>query len=139
MSIVNEPDDILSLAVANLLRPLLEIEKFLKRIKKLKKCVIVVELKDLYALSLSFDNAAISINYGEPKRYKLKMIVTLEEFMKIAEGQGMIGLIGAFFKGRIKIKKIYRLFIFLKFYRIFFPAIKMANEEPALIGVINVL
>jgi len=139
MSIVNEPDDILGLALKNLLTPLLEDNKFVKRIKKLKKSVIVIELRDIYALSLSFDNGAISINYGEPRRFKLKMIVSLDAFMKIAQGQGMIGLIGAFLKGEIKIKKIYRIFTILKFYKIFFPAIKMANEEPSLEGVINIL
>ena len=136
---IESDTDILSLALKNLLTPLLDDDKFVKRIKKLKKRVIVVELKDLYSLSLSFDNGAISINYGEVKRYKIKMIVTLNAFMNIAKGQGMIGLIGTFLKGEIKIKKIYRIFTILKFYKVFFPAIKMATKEHALEGVINIL
>ncbi len=136
MSIVNQPEDILGLALKNLLTPLLKDEKFVKKIKKLNR-VIVLELKDIYAITLTFNNGNILIEYGEKKPYHLKLIVTMEAFTGIAEGK--IGLIGAFLKRKIKIKKIYHIFTILKFRSIFFPAIKKATETPALEGVINIL
>ena len=136
MSIVNEPDDILGLALKNLLTPLLEDEKAVKTIKKLNK-VIVMELTGLYSITLTFNNGNILIELGEKKPYHLKMIVTLDAFTGIAEGK--IGLIGAFLKRKIKVKGIYRIFTILKFRKIFFPAIKAATETPALEGVINIL
>lgn len=137
MSIINQPDDLLGLALKNLLTPLLQDPKFVKKIKSLKKKVIVIELKDIYAISLTFDNGNISIEYGEKTKYHLKLIVTMDAFMGIAENK--MGLIGAFLKRKIKVKKIYHVFTILKFKGIFFPAIKKANEKPILEGVINIL
>ena len=136
MSIVNQPDDILGLALKNLLTPLLADEKIVKTIKKLNR-VIIMELVDIYAITLTFNTGNIRIELGEKKPYHLKLIVTLDTFTGIAEGK--IGLIGAFLKRKIKVKKIYRLFTILKFRKIFFPAIKAAAQTPALEGVINIL
>lgn len=137
MSIVNEPDDVLGLALKNLIAPLLDDEKFVKLIKKLKKRVIVLELADIYGITLSFNNGDIAIEYGEKPKYHLKIIVTLDAFVGIAEKK--IGLVGAFLKRKAKVKKIWRVFTILKFYKIFFPAIKKANEEPILENVMNIL
>lgn len=137
MSIVNQPDDVLGLALKNLLAPLLEDEKFSKKIKKLKHRVIVLELRDIYSITLTFDNGNIQIDYGEKPKYHLKINVTLDAFVGIAEGK--VGLVGAFLKGKAKVKKIYRVFTILKFYQVLFPAIKKANEQPILAGILNVL
>ncbi len=137
MSIINEPSDVLGLALKNLLSTVLKEEKFQKRVKKLKRRVVVLELKDIYAITLTFNNGEIQIEYGEKPKYHLKIIITLDAFVGIAEGK--VGLISAFLKGDAKVKKIYRVFTILKFYLILFPAIKQANEHPILEGVINVL
>jgi putative sterol carrier protein len=137
MSKINEPDDLLGLALKNLLTPLLEDEKFVKKLEKFKKKVIVVELVDIYDISLTFDYGNILIEYGAKPKYDLKLILTMDAFMGVAEGK--MGLIGAFLKRKIRVKKIYRIFTILKFYKILFPAIKKANANPVLEGVINIL
>ncbi|MHA1148378.1 MAG: SCP2 sterol-binding domain-containing protein [Promethearchaeota archaeon] len=137
MSIINKPDDVLSLALKNLINPLLEDEKFVKKIKNLKYRVIVLELEDIYGITLTFNNGTILIEYGEKPKYHLKIIITLDAFVGIAERK--VSLVGAFLRRKARVKKIYRIFTILKFYRILFPAIKKASEEPILEGVINVL
>lgn len=137
MSIINEPDDVLSLAVKNLLTPILEDEKFIKRIEKLKNRMIVLELEDIYAITITFNDGDITIEYGETPKYHLKIIITLDAFVGIAEGK--VSLIGAFLKRKARVKKLYRLFTVFKFYQVLFPAIKKAAEEHVLDGVMNVL
>jgi putative sterol carrier protein len=138
MSIIEPlPDDVLGLALKNMLTPLLDDPKFRKKIIGLKKKVIVMELKDIYSITLTFNHGDILIEYGAKQKYHLGIIVTLDAFVGIAEGK--LGLVGAFLKGMIKAKKIYRVFTILKFKSIFFPAIKAANENPILEGVVNVL
>jgi len=136
ISIINKPDDILGLAIKNLFTPFLHDEKFIKRINKLNR-IIVLELIDVYPLTLTFHEGTIRIEYGENPDYDLKLRITVEAFAGIAEGK--VGLIGALLKGNLKVKKIYRLLTVLKFYRILFPAIKKATETPILEGVINIL
>lgn len=138
MSIIEpHPTDVLGLALKNLLTPLLGDEKFRKKIKGLKRRVIVMELKNIYSITLTFNNGEILIEYGAKPKYHLFISITLDAFVGIAEGK--IGLIGAFLTRKIKAKKIYRVFTILKFKNIFFPAIKAANANPILDGVINVL
>jgi len=136
LSIINEPTDLLSLALKNLLTPLLTDDKIQNKIKNWKR-VIVLELSGLYGITLTFNNGNISIEYGEKPKYDLKLVVSLDAFTGIAEGK--VGLISAFVKRKIKVKKIYRIFTVLKFYKIFFPAIKGASENPVIEGIYNLL
>lgn len=126
MNIINEPQDLLGLALKNLFMPLLKENKFQEKIKKWKR-VIIVEIEGLYPITLSFNNGEISIEYDEKPKYHLKIIITLDAFIGIAEGN--MGLISAFLKGKIKIKKIYRIFTILKFKNILFPALKKATNQ----------
>ena len=64
MSIINQPKDILGLALKNLLTPMLNEEKILKKIKNWHR-IIVVELIGLYEITLIFNNSEITIEYGE--------------------------------------------------------------------------
>ncbi len=126
MSIINEPQDLLRLALKNLFTPLLKENKFQKIIKKWKR-VIIVEVEGLYPITLAFNNGEISIEYDEKPKYHLKITITLDAFIGIAEGN--TGLISAFLKGKIKVKKIYRIFTILKFKNILFPALKKATAQ----------
>ena len=137
MSIINDPQDVLGLAIKNLLTPLFLDEKFVKKVRKIKKRIIVVELEDIYAISLVFNNGDVSIEYGEKPKYHLWITITLDAFVGIAEGK--VSMIGAFLKRKIKAKKLYRVFTILRFYKVFFPAIKAASESPAIEGIENLL
>jgi len=136
MSIINQPQDILGLAIKNMLEPVLEDEKILKKIKNLNK-VIAMDLKDLYPISITFNKGLISIDYGEKPKYDIKLIVSFDAFTGMAEGRG--GLISSFLKGKIRVKKMYRIFTILKFASIFIPAIKKATEKPIIENLYNVL
>ena len=54
MSIINQPEDLLGLALKNLITPLLEDDKVKKRLENWNK-VIVVELIDIYGLTFTFN------------------------------------------------------------------------------------
>ncbi len=137
MSIINDPQDILGLTIKNLMTPLLLDDKFAKKVKKIKKRTIIVEIEDIYAISLVFNNGDVSIEYGEKPKYHLWIKITLDAFVGIAEGK--VGMIGAFLKRKIKAKKLYRVFTILRFYKVFFPAIKAARENPVIEGIENLL
>ena len=126
MITINEPDDVFGLAVVNLLSPFFEEEKLQKKLKKWKK-TIVVDLIDLYTFSLTFNNGDITVDYGGKDKYNLKLIIGFDTFMDIAEGQ--VGLIPAFIRGKVKVKKIYNIFTVLKFITILIPALKRATSK----------
>ncbi|MHA1489742.1 MAG: SCP2 sterol-binding domain-containing protein [Promethearchaeota archaeon] len=123
MKIINEPQDLIGLALRNLITSLIIENEFKKNINKWKR-VIIVEIKDLYPVTIVFNNGEISIEYDERPKYHLKIIITLGAFIGIADGS--VGLISAFLKGQIKVKKIYRIFTILKFKNILFTALKKA-------------
>ena len=132
---INESDHVFGFAIVKIFTPFLEEEKFQKKIENWNK-VIVVELKGIYTFSLIFDNGVISCEYGDREKYNLKLITTFDAFVGIAEGT--TGLIPAFIRGRIKVKKIYNIFTVLKFITILLPALKRATAEPIAEGYIKV-
>jgi putative sterol carrier protein len=136
MSIINQPQDILGLGIKSILEPVLEDEKILKKIKKFNK-VVVMELTGLYPISLTFKKGLISIDYGEKPKYDIKLIVSVDAFTGMAEGNG--GLISSFLKGKIRVKKMHRIFTILKFTSIFLPAVEKATEKPILENLYNLL
>ena len=135
MVTINESDHVFGMAIMKIFTPFLEEEKFQKKIANWNK-IIVVELKGIYTFSLIFDNGVISCEYGGREKYNLKLITTFEAFVGIAEGY--TGLIPAFIRGRIKVKKIYNIFTVLKFITILLPALKRATAEPIAEGYIKV-
>ena len=132
---INESDHVFGMAIVKIFTPFLEEEKFQKKIEKWNK-IIVVELKNIYTFSLIFDNGVISCEYGEREKYNLKLITSFEAFVGIAEGY--TGLIPAFLRGKIKVKKIYNILTVLKFITILLPALKRATAEPIAEGYIKV-
>ncbi len=132
---INESDHVFGMAIVKIFTPFLEEEKFQKKIEKWNK-IIVVELKNIYTFSLIFDNGVISCEYGEREKYNLKLITSFEAFVGIAEGY--TGLIPAFLRGKIKVKKIYNILTVLKFITILLPALKSATAEPIAEGYIKV-
>jgi hypothetical protein len=136
MSIINQPQDLLGLAIQNVLEPVLEDEKILKKIKKFNK-VITMEFTGLYPITITFNKGLISIDYGEKPKYDVKLIISVDAFTGMAGGGG--GIISSFTQGQIRIKKMYRIGTLLKFASIFFPAIKKATENPILDNLYNVL
>ena len=83
-------------------------------------------MRGIYPITITFNNGEILIEYDEKQKYQLKVSLSFDALMKLAEGK--MGLISGFFNGGIKIKRIYRIFTILKFKSIFFPALKEAIE-----------
>lgn len=125
MSIINQPEDILGLALKNVLTPMLTKEKVLKKIKNWQR-IIVVEIIGLYEITLIFDNSEITIEYGEKPKYHLKIKMTLDALIAITEGR--MGLISAFLRRKLKVKKIYRIFTIYKFQSILVKALHLVNK-----------
>ncbi|MHA1274369.1 MAG: SCP2 sterol-binding domain-containing protein [Promethearchaeota archaeon] len=138
MSIINQPEDILGLAIKNLIEPLYSENKTRKKLLKIKNRIIILELEGIYAISMIFDKKSnLKIEYGEKTKYSSKIKTNLDAFVGIAEGK--VGIISAFLRRKIKVKKIFRIFTLFRFYRVLFPAIKKANENPIIKDVLNVL
>ncbi len=125
MSIINQPEDILGLAIKNVLTPMLTNEKVLKKIKNWQR-IIVVEIIGLYKITVIFNNSEITIEYGENPKYHLKIRMALDALISITEGR--MGLISAFLRRKLKVKKIYRIFTINKFQSIFVKALHLANK-----------
>ena len=126
MILIKEPNHIFGMAVVNLFKPFLGNEKFQRKLKKWKK-VIIIKLIDLYPFSIIFNDGEISVEYGENSKYDLKLVLSFDTFIEIAEGQ--VGIISSFLKGKIKVKKLYKVFTVLKFISILIPALKKATEK----------
>ena len=121
-----EPDHIFGMAVINLFIPYVDDEKFQKKIENWKK-TIVVDLIDIYPFSIIFYNGEISVEYGAREEYDLKLIISFDTFIGIAEGY--TGLIPAFLRRKIKVKKIFHIFTVLRFISILLPALKKATSQ----------
>ena len=132
---INESDHVFGMAIVKIFTPFLDDEKFQKKLKDWNK-VIVVELKGIYTFSIIFNDGVISCEYGEKEKYNLKLIISFDAFVGIAEGY--TGLIPAFIRGKIKVKKLYNIFTALKFITILLPALKKATAEPIAEGYIKV-
>ena len=125
MSIVNEPEDILGMALSNLLTPILSNAIILNKIKNWNR-TIILEVIGLYPITLTFNNSEITIVYGEKPKYHIKISITLEALLNIAEGK--LGLISAFLRRKVKVKKIFRILTILKFRRVLFSALKLTQK-----------
>ncbi|MBD3228586.1 MAG: hypothetical protein GF329_10400 [Candidatus Lokiarchaeota archaeon] len=130
MEVITPPTEIVSQAMINVLKKAQELnpEKFNKNIKGYKKRIRIDT--DLYPVFLEFDDGKISVKYSETPEaedYDFGISFDFETLVDIAEGK-VSGII-AFFKGRIKISSIWKLFSVLKLYQLIMPPITSKKGE----------
>ncbi len=126
MLMMNDPQDILGIGIKNILEYRAskgELEPLVAGWKK----IIVVEIQGIYAITIRFQDSNIQVEPSLPSTYDLKLTMSLNIMIKIAKGE--TGLIGAFLKGQVKVKKLWHVSTLLKFIKIIIPALKIAGER----------
>lgn len=123
----NNPEDILGIGIKTILSYRKDDDDFKILIENWEKKVIV-EFEGIYAVTVSFSDGTISINYGSEEEFdlmiKLKSIKVMTDL-----ASGKYGPIVGFLKGKVKVKKIWNLRTLLKFLKIFIPALKIAGDQ----------
>ena len=119
--------DILSLGIANILQYRKDESEFTKLLENWNK-VIVVEFRDIYGVTVTFNAGNIKIDY-DYDQYDLKIQLDIQTMVDLAKGDE--GVIRGFLKGRIKVKKVWKVGVLLKFIKLFIPNLKLAGESAA--------
>nr|MDO8108916.1 SCP2 sterol-binding domain-containing protein [Candidatus Sigynarchaeota archaeon] len=126
MTKMNDPQDVLGIAVRNLLNyrdSRGELEPLVAKWKK----TVVIEITGIYAVSVHFNGTEIQIEPGGAAKFDLKVLMPLEMMIAIAKSE--IGIMHAFMIGQLKVKKMWHIGTLLKFVKIFIPALKIAGER----------
>lgn len=127
---INQPQDILGLGIKNILSFRLDDVAYQNLVMSVNK-VIVIEFRNIYAVTVIFEGEKITIEYDEKKNYDLKIGLDINTMVAIARGD--IGPITGFLKGKLKIKKIWNIWLLLKFIKIFIPNLKLAGERAIIV------
>ena len=127
---ISQPEDLLGLAIKNMLDYRKNDEKFSTYVtnwSKKKQKKIVVNVVPMYAITIVFNGNEITIERGEAKK-ALKITLHVHSMLEMAFGR--LGVIKATLTRKIKIKGIYRIGTILKFMKIFLKTMKMVADEP---------
>ena len=127
---ISQPEDILGLAIKNMLDYRNRDEKFSNYVAKWakkKERKIVVNVLPMYAITIVFNGNKITIERGESKK-ALKITLHVHSMLEMAFGR--LGVIKATLTRKIKIKGLYRIGTILKFMKIFLKTMKMVADEP---------
>ena len=123
---INEPQDILGLGFRNLLEYRASRGELEPLVAKWEKTV-VIELINIYAISIHFHGKDIRIEPGIAAGFDLKVSMSLDTIIALANCE--IGFVHAFMIGHVKVKKIWHVGTLLKFVKIIVPALKIAGER----------
>ncbi|MHA1733234.1 MAG: SCP2 sterol-binding domain-containing protein [Promethearchaeota archaeon] len=123
---INDPEDIMGMGLKNILGYRLEDPKF-QRLATDWNRTVVVEIKGIYSVTVKFEGDEIVVTPETGDKYHLKFTIDLPTMVDI--GTGKVGAVKAFLKGRVKVKKIWRVGTLLRFMKIFIPALKLAGER----------
>ena len=127
---ISQPEDLLGLAIKNMLASRKNDEKFSNYVSKWakkKERKIVVNVLPMYAITIVFNGNNITIERGESKK-ALKITLHVHSMLEMAFGR--LGVIKATLTRKIKIKGIHRIGTILKFMKIFLKTMKMVADEP---------
>lgn len=122
----NRPEDIIGIGIKNILAYRINDVEFQKLVQNWKR-VIAIEFKNLYCVTANFQGEKIYIEYGEPPKYHIKIILdSLQTMVDLAKGK--FGPYKAFLLGKIKVKKIWNVLDLLKFIKVFIPGLRIAGD-----------
>lgn len=126
----NQPEDILGIGIRTILNYRKDDVKFQNLLKNWNK-IIVIEFNGIYAVTIEFKDGSIRIAYDEQEGYDLKVkLRSIRVMTDIAAGT--YGPIRAFMTGKIRVKKVWNVFVLLKFIRLFIPALRIAGDRAVL-------
>jgi putative sterol carrier protein len=131
MVTINEPQDILGIAIHNLLdyrEKLGELEALVANWEK----TVIIDVIGTYPVSVHFQGKDVRIEPGSAAKFDLEVSMSLETMIALAKGE--TGSLHAFMLGQVKVKKMWHVGTLLTFLKIIIPSLKIAGERGAHFG-----
>ena len=126
MITIQEPKDILAIAVSNILS-FRKDEEYYTLVKDWNK-TIVLDITDLYPLTITFQGDEVSFEQGDLKKCDVRLKTDLGTLIDLAFRR--IGVVSAVLKRRLKIKGKLKIGTLLKLMKIFFKSLKDVANNP---------
>jgi len=123
---IQETTDLLGLAIRNVLSSRKD-EKFYNLVKAWNK-KIVVDVSDMYPITIIFEGENIKFERREVEDYDVKLKTDLQTLLDLAFGR--IGSVSAVIKGKLKLKGILKVGTLLKLMKVFFKPLKDVAKNP---------
>lgn len=127
MLLVEKSEDLLSISIQNLFNSRINDPKFVDLVTNWNK-TIVLEFKPFQPLTIIIEGNEVKFQTGEAKKKDLKVTVSIQDILALANGR--MGLISAVLMRKLRIKGIYKIGTLLKFQKIFFKTMKIVAANP---------
>ena len=124
---IQQPIDLISISLFNVLSYRKDEEEYYNLVKDWNK-TLIINVKELYPVTVIFEGTEIKFEPGETKKADLKVTMGLQTMLDVAYGRK--NAIMSVLKREIKMKGIFRVGVVLKFMKIFLKSMKMVVEDP---------
>jgi len=124
--LIQQPRDLISISIHNILSYRKD-EEFYNLVKDWNK-TLILNITDLYPVTVIFEGEHINFEPGEIKKADLKVSMSIQTMLDVAYKR--LNPIWAVLARKIKIKGIFKVGVLLKFMNIFLKSMKMVAEEP---------
>ena len=123
---IQKADDLISISMEGILRFQEKNPKYQSLIKDWNKNIII-NITDIYPVTVSFSGLSVAFNIGESANPDLKVSMSLGTLLNIANKR--LNLVLAVLSGKLKIKGIFRIGVLLKFYQIFLIPLQKISKQ----------
>lgn len=124
---IQQPEDLIAIAVHNILSYRADDLAFLSLVARWEKKIILI-LEPFYPLAVIFDNGTITFQKNDDASADLVIRLSIETMLDLAFGR--MNLLKALVSRRLKIRKLYKIPTLIRFYHIFFETVKMMAADP---------
>jgi len=125
---IQQPEDLLSISLYNILSYRLDDTKFIELVKNWDR-KIEIEITDFYAIIIEFKGNQIKFHRViEGIKCDLTIKLSLTTLLDLAYKR--ISVVKAFLTKKLKIRGVYKVKVLLKFSKIFLDSIKKIAEDP---------
>jgi putative sterol carrier protein len=125
---IQQPEDLLSISLYNILSYRLDDTKFIELVKNWDR-KIEIEITDFYAIIIEFKGNQIKFHRViEGIKCDLTIKLSLTTLLDLAYKR--ISVVKAFLTRKLKIRGVYKVKVLLKFSKIFLDSIKKIAEDP---------
>jgi putative sterol carrier protein len=122
---IETPKDVLGISISNILNSRKD-QEFYELVKDYNK-KIVINITDLYAITILFEGEEIRLQRGEMKKSDIKLTTDLKSLLDLAFGR--IGMVSAVLTRKLKVKGLWKIRALLKLIKILFkPMTDVANN-----------
>ncbi|TXT63523.1 MAG: hypothetical protein BAJALOKI1v1_710018 [Promethearchaeota archaeon] len=123
---IESPKDVLGISISNILNSRKD-QEFYELVKDYNK-KIVVNITDLYAITIIFENEEIRFQRGELKKSDIKLTTDLKTLLDLAFGR--LNVVSAVLTRKLKVKGIWKIRALLKLMKILFKTMMDVANNP---------